>query len=65
MVPPVMYLTGTPVCRVNSLPMLSSMRSRKLPPQVLTTKASWAHAAVLPSVAESAQSAKSLRIVIY
>ncbi|MNI56845.1 hypothetical protein D3C73_1118720 [compost metagenome] len=62
-VPPVMYLTGTPVWRVNSLPMFSSIRSRKLPPQVLTTSASWAQATLPSSAPASRPATESLRII--
>src|SRR5215471_8022212 len=42
MVPPVMNSTGTPVSCVNFLAAVSAIKSRQLPPQMLTTSLSWA-----------------------
>jgi hypothetical protein len=44
-VPPVTYSTLTPVSTVNFFAIDSSIKSRKLPPQVLTTSFSSAEAA--------------------
>src|SRR3984957_6153034 len=44
MVPPVTKSTGTPVLAVNFLATVSAIRSRQLPPQMLTTSLSCAYA---------------------
>src|SRR5665213_2835205 len=64
-VPPVMKLTGTPVSLVNSWPMYLSIRSRKLPPQLLITRASSALATPANIALSTSPAVMIFRIIEY